>query len=122
MANGFGLMEVSGLAGQTGILGNLQQEEIMTILSSGGVRTIENGTMFKNLTEEEFYVNMTQQPLQQQQNLHQPPLQQLQQPPQQPPPQHPLQHLYPVIQDGLCLSTHKNATASMTQLRTGQVL
>ena len=60
MANGFGLMEVSGLAGQTGILGNHQQEEIMTILSSGGARTIENGTMFKNLTEEEFYVNMTQ--------------------------------------------------------------
>ena len=60
MDNGPGQMGVNGLAGQTGILGNHQQEEIMTILSSGGVRTIENGTMFKNLTEEEFYVNMTQ--------------------------------------------------------------
>ena len=58
MANGFGLMEVSG-AIQTGNLENPQQEEIMTILSSGGPRPIEFGTMFKNLTEEEFYVNMT---------------------------------------------------------------
>ena len=32
------------------------------------------------------------------------------------------QHLYPVIRDGHCLSTHKNATASIQQRRTGQVL
>ena len=57
--NGNGLMEVSG-AIHTGNLGNHQWEEIMTILSSGGARIIENGTMFKNLTEEESYVNMTQ--------------------------------------------------------------
>ena len=91
----------------------------MTILSSGGARTIEYGTMFKNLTEEEFYVNMTQQPPQR--PLQKPPQQLPQQPPQQPL-QQPLQHPYPVIQDGLCLSTHKNATASIQQLRTGPVL
>ena len=61
MDNGFGQMEVSGLAGQTGNQENRQQEEIMTILSSGGERTIEFGIMFKNLTAEEFYVNMTLQ-------------------------------------------------------------
>ena len=61
MDNGFGQMEVSGLAGQTGNPENRQQEEIMTISSSGGERTIEFGIMFKNLTAEEFYVNMTLQ-------------------------------------------------------------
>ena len=61
MDNGFGQMEVSGLAGQTGRLENHQQEKIMTILSSGGERAIEFGIMFKNLMEEEFYVNMTLQ-------------------------------------------------------------
>ena len=58
MDSGFGQMEVSGLAGQTGNLVNRQQEEIMTILSSGGERTVEFGIMFKKLTEEEFYANM----------------------------------------------------------------
>ena len=61
MDSGFGQMEVSGLAGQTGNLESRQQEEIMTILSSGGERAIEFGIMFKNLMEEEFYVNMTLQ-------------------------------------------------------------
>ena len=58
MDSGFGQMEVSGLAGQTGNLVNRQQEEIMTILSSGGERATEFGIMFKRLTEEEFYANM----------------------------------------------------------------
>ena len=58
MDNGFGQMEVSGLAGQIGNLENHQQEEIMTILSSGGERATEFGIMFKRLTEEEFYANM----------------------------------------------------------------
>ena len=61
MDNGFGQMEVSGLAGQTGNPENRQKEEIMTILSSGGERTIEFGIMSKILTAEEFYVNMTLQ-------------------------------------------------------------
>ena len=47
MDNGFGQMEVSGLAGQTGNPENRQQEEIMTISSSGGERTIEFGIMSK---------------------------------------------------------------------------
>ena len=58
MDSGFGQMEVSGLAGQTGNLVNRQQEEIMTILSSGGERATDFGIMFKRLTEEEFYANM----------------------------------------------------------------
>ena len=61
MDAGFGQMEVSGLAGQTGNPENRQQEEIMTILSSGGERTTEFGIMSKILTAEEFYVNMTLQ-------------------------------------------------------------
>ena len=61
MDNGFGQMEVSGLAGQTGKPENRQKEEIMTILSSGVERTVEFGIMFKNLMAEEFYVNMTLQ-------------------------------------------------------------
>ena len=61
MDNGFGQMEVSGLAGQIGNLENHQQEEIMTILSFGGERTVEFGIMFKNLSTEEFYANMTLQ-------------------------------------------------------------
>ena len=61
MDDGFGQMQVSGLAGQIGNLENHQQEEIMTILSFGGERTVEFGIMFKSLTAEEFYVNMTLQ-------------------------------------------------------------
>ena len=61
MDSGFGQMEVSGLAGQIGNLENRLLEEIMTTLSFGGERTVEFGIMFKSLTAEEFYVNMTLQ-------------------------------------------------------------
>ena len=61
MDDGFGQMQVSGLAGQIGNLENRLLEEIMTTLSFGGERTVEFGIMFKNLLTEEFYVNMTLQ-------------------------------------------------------------
>ena len=61
MENGSGLMEVSGQAGQIGILENHQEGETITILNSGGKETVENGIMFQKLMEEEFYANMTQQ-------------------------------------------------------------
>ena len=60
MENGSGLMEVSGQAGQIGILENHQGETI-TILSSGEGKIAENGIMFQKLMEEEFYVSMIQQ-------------------------------------------------------------
>ena len=60
MENGSGLMEVSGQAGQIGILENHRGETI-TIQNSGAKETAENGIMFQKLMEGEFYANMTQQ-------------------------------------------------------------